>query len=365
VTFGARARIRRSAIRHNLQLVKSKAPGARVMAVIKANAYGHGMLPVAATLEDVDCLAVARLEEARKLRNAGVDKSIALLGGVLSLEEIEEAALLDIQLGVHDEQQIRWLEEYNGPSPTVWLKIDTGMNRLGIHPSNAADAIARLRSCVIDLCLMTHFSSADNPEDSTTQDQLSRFLPFIHDFDGDVSVANSAGLLGWEDVLAPLEEFAQQGRLWIRPGLALYGISPFPGCSGADLGLEPVMQFESTLMSVKELHAGDRVGYGGTWQADKDTMLGIVAAGYGDGYTRYIPTGTPVLVNGRRVPVVGRVSMDLTAVDLGADASDRMGDRVVLWGDQLPVEEIAECAGTIPYQLLTGVTHRENPIYEN
>ena len=335
------------------------------MAVIKANAYGHGLLPVAATLDGVDCLAVARLEEARKLRNGGIKKSIALLGGALSMEDIEEAVLLDIQLGVHDEQQIRWLEDYKGASPIVWLKIDTGMNRLGIHPSHSADAIARLRTCASDLRLMTHFSSAENPDDPTTQDQISRFLPLIDDFDGDVSIANSAGLLGWGDALAPLDEFRRQGRMWIRPGLALYGISPFPGRFGADLGLEPAMQFEATLMSVKELHAGDRVGYGGTWQAAVDTMLGIVAAGYGDGYTRYIPTGTPVLVNGRRVPVIGRVSMDLAAVDLGADASDRVGDLVVLWGDQLPVEEIAECAGTIPYQLLTGVTHRERPVYED
>jgi len=365
VTFGARARIRRSAIRHNLKLIKSKTPGARVMAVIKANAYGHGMFPVAATLEDVDCLAVARLEEARQLRRGGIDKPIALLGGVLSLKDIDEAALLGVQMGVHDEQQIRWLEEYNGSPPFVWLKIDTGMNRLGIHPSNAADAIARLRSCGIDLGLMTHFSNADNPEDSTTKDQLSRFLPLIDGFAGQVSVANSAGLLAWEDALAPLEEFRQQGRMWIRPGLALYGISPFPGRSGADLGLEPAMQFEATLMSVKALHAGDRVGYGGAWQAARDTMLGIVAAGYGDGYTRYIPSGTPVLVNGRRVPVIGRVSMDLTAVDLGADASDRVGDRVVLWGDGLPVEEIADWADTIPYQLVTGITHREQSLVED
>ena len=197
-----------------------------------------------------------------------------------------------------------------------------------------------------------------------TRRQLSRFMPLAAHFDGAVSVANSASLLGSDETLDELADICKQGRLWIRPGLALYGISPFSGTVGADYGLRPVMQFEATLISVKVLPAGDRVGYGGTWRTERDTMLGIVAVGYGDGYSRYIPTGTPVLVNRRRVPVVGRVSMDLTAVDLGQDSADEVGDRVTLWGDELPVEEIAEFAATIPYQLVTGVTHREAPIYE-
>jgi alanine racemase len=335
------------------------------MAVIKANAYGHGMLPVAEVLQDADSLAVARMEEARILRQAGIMTPIALLGGVLSADDLHEALSLDIQIGVHDAEQIRWLEKHTGTPPVAWLKVDTGMKRLGIRPGDAAEAIARLKACTSDLGLMTHFSSADDPTDRATRDQLDRFLPLINAFDGPVSVANSAGVLGWEKALEPLAKLQEQGRLWIRPGLALYGISPFPGSTGVDLGLQPAMLFEATLMSVKNLATGERVGYGGTWVAERDTMLGIVAAGYGDGYSRYIPSGTPMLVNGRRVPVIGRVSMDLTAVNLGAGASDKVGDRVVLWGDDLPVEEIADHAGTIPYQLVTGVMHREESLVED
>jgi alanine racemase len=334
------------------------------MAVIKANAYGHGMIPIANSLADADCLAVARLAEAKVLRRAGVEQPIALLGGVLSRQDLAEAQSLELQLGVHDEQQIRWLEEQTDATAVVWLKIDTGMNRLGIHPADAADAMARLGHCVQDLRVMTHFSSADDPGVPTTTEQLARFLPLIEDFDGDVSVANSAGVLAWAETLEQLGGVRSQGRLWIRPGLALYGISPFAGGTGSDLGLEPAMQFEATLMSVKKLAAGERVGYGGSWQAERDTVMGVIAAGYGDGYSRYIPTGTPVLLNGRRVPVIGRVSMDLTTVDLGASAADQVGDRVILWGEGLPVEEVAEHAGTIPYQLVTGVSHRESPVIE-
>ncbi len=365
MTFGARARIRLSTFQHNLRIIKSKAPGTRVMAVIKANAYGHGMLQVAKALNTVDCFAVARVAEARALRSEEITTPIAVLGGALAPDDIVEAASLDVQLAVHDEQQLQWIEAGNEPFPVVWLKIDTGMNRLGIRPEMAADAIRRLRASVTDLRLMTHFSSADDVDSTATTDQLARFLPLVGGFDGDISVANSPGLFGWADSLEQLAQVRDNGRLWIRPGLALYGLSPFKGKCGADLGLKPAMQFESTLMSVKKLRAGDCVGYGGTWESVVDTTLGVIAAGYGDGYTRYLPTGTPVLVNRRRVPVIGRVSMDLTAVDLGPNASDKVGDPVILWGDDLPVEEIAERADTIPYQLVTGVTHRELPVYED
>ena len=178
-----------------------------------------------------------------------------------------------------------------------------------------------------------------------------------------MSIANSAALLSWDEVLAIFPEINREGRLWIRPGVALYGLSPFPDQTGADLGLMPAMQLESRLLSVKRLSKGDRVGYGGDWRAAQESTLGIVSVGYGDGYSRNIPSGTPVLVNGRRAAVAGRVSMDLTAIDLGPGAEDVVGDPVILWGEGLPVEEIAKAAGTIPYTLVTGVTHRESPIY--
>jgi alanine racemase len=335
------------------------------MAVIKANAYGHGMLPVARALaDDVDAFAVARLAEARTLRAAGIDTPIVVLGGALGPDDIADGISLDVQLGIHDQQQIHWIVGGKKPLATAWLKIDTGMHRLGLEPDEAPAAIETLRPYVRDLRLMTHFSNADDPDDPTTRDQLARFLPVIEDFEGDVSVANSPGILGWTDEIDRLRSSRHKGRLWVRPGLALYGISPFSGQTGAGLGLEPAMVFESTLISVKPLLAGEPVGYGGTWSAERDTLLGVIAVGYGDGYTRYIPAGTPVLVNGRLVAVAGRVSMDLTAVDLGPDAADRVGDRAILWGEDLPVEEVARHAGTIPYQLVTGVTHREACVLE-
>jgi alanine racemase len=364
VTFGARARISLDAVKHNLETIRATAPDARIMAVVKANAYGHGLGPVCRALGDVDCVAVARLAEVRSLRTAGFDVPVVLLGGVLSAEDIDEMLALGVRPGIHNEQQIAWLEERSSRLPFAWLKIDTGMHRLGMHPDEAAGAMTRLRKCCDEFGLMTHFASADDEDDPMTLRQIETFLELIEDFDGHVSIANSAGVMGWAEQLRSLDGFRASGRLWIRPGLSLYGISPFPGRTGADMGLRPAMRLEATLMSVKRIRAGSRVGYGGTWVADRDTTLGIIAAGYGDGYSRYIPSGTPVLVNGCRASVAGRVSMDLTAVDLGPDAAHDVGDPVILWGDELPVEQVARCANTIPYQLVTGVTHREAPVYE-
>lgn len=366
MTFGARARIRPGAIKHNLQNIRNKAPGCPAMAVIKGNAYGHGMLLAARALSDADAFGIARLSEARTLRESKVDKPLVLLGGVLSESDLAEAIALNTSLGVHSNEQINWLENCTDSDVSVWLKVDTGMNRLGFHIDKAAGALARLQACeaVCDIKFMTHFSNADDPDDTTTRSQIEKFKRVIDGFDGDVSIANSAGLLGWSVALQEFGEIRSAGRMWIRPGIALYGVSPIRGRSAADLGLRAAMQFESCLCAVKPLRAGEPVGYGGAWKSDRDSVLGIVAVGYGDGYARHIPTGTPVIVNGRRVPVVGVISMDLTAVDLGPGAVDQAGDSVILWGDGLPVETIAEHAGTVPYQLLTGVTHREDPLIE-
>ncbi len=336
------------------------------MAVIKGNAYGHGMLAAAGALSDADAFGIARLSEARVLREAGIEKPIILLGGVFSADDLEMAIALGVSPGVHSIEQIGWLEKCSGSGLSAWLKIDTGMNRLGMRIENAATAISRLEECKAVKCvnIMTHFANADNPADDTTQKQIERFNSVIECFKGDISLANSAALFGGSDVLTEFSEIHEAGRLWIRPGIALYGVSPIRGQSASELGLRPAMQFESRLLLVKPLRAGERVGYGGTWRSDRDSVLGIVAAGYGDGYTRYIPSGTPVIVNGRRVPVAGVISMDLTTVDLGPDAVDRAGDRVILWGDELPVETVAEFAGTVPYQLVTGVIHREQPVFE-
>ncbi len=243
----------------------------------------------------------------------------------------------------------------------IWLKFDTGMNRLGFDPQQADELIDRLRACpaVGEVRLMSHLADADNLSSSFTEEQFAAFRPVVEGYDGAVSIANTPGILGWSQVAAAAEELGFHGDHWIRPGIALFGVSPFEDKTGADLGLIPVMQFEARLIAVKPLREGARVGYKGRYKSQNDTVLGIISAGYGDGYSRHFKTGTPVLLNGRRVPLIGNVSMDMIAVDLGPGATDNVGDIATLWGDGLPVEEVARWADAIPYELVCGVMHRE------
>jgi alanine racemase len=337
------------------------------MAVIKANAYGHGMIEVVSALGDADALAVARLCEAQALRRHGVAQRIVVLTGVQTDDDLQIAMQLGCDLVVHSHEQIELLEARPARDVRVWLKVDTGMHRLGVAAADVPAAVGRLRRCCDDrsLGMMTHLASADDFRSDMTLQQIEALRSVADNFSGDVSVGNSAAILGWQDTLQDLREQRTGFDHWIRPGIALYGVSPFLSGTGADFGLRPVMQFESCLLAVKPVRAGDGVGYGSAWRAREDGVLGLVSAGYGDGYSRYCPSGTPVLVNGRRVALAGRVSMDTCAVDLGPDASERPGDPVVLWGDGLPVEEIAREANTIPYQLLSGVTHREAATIED
>jgi alanine racemase len=358
VSFGARALIRLGALRHNFERIRDAADGAKVMAVIKANAYGHGLQTVAANLPDADSFAVARYSEAVELDDAGIGKPIVLLKGILDSEELTGALKRRFEMVVHCARQVELLEQATSGDATVWLKLDTGMHRLGFGPDAADALIARLSNCrsVREVRLMTHLASADDLQDDATSRQLAAFLPIMRRFHGEISIANSAGILSWPETISAGHDIS---LAWVRDGLCLYGVSPFPDRNGGDFGLRPVMEFSSKLIGVKPLRAGEAVGYGGTWKAPAATMLGIVSAGYGDGYTRFLPSGTPVLVDGRRVTLAGRVSMDMAAVDLGTDATDDVGAPVVLWGEGLPVEEVAAHGGTIPYQLLCGVTHRE------
>jgi alanine racemase len=348
------ARIRVDALQNNYQRLRAAAGGASCIAVIKGNAYGHGLLTVAGALPDADGFAVARLADALALSEAGIRQPIVLLGGVYDASELAVAVDNGFEVVVHCRPQLELLEAAAPGRAVVWLEVDTGMHRLGLDPEECAAALRRLRKCnaVGELRLMTHLACADDRHDPRTDQQVARFRSLLDSFDGAISVANSPGLLAWPDsVCAGVDP----GRSSVRCGIALYGISPFAGTTGADFGLRPVMHFEAGLIGVKSVRAGDCVGYGATWTARRDTVIGIIAAGYGDGYTRFLPSGTPVLVNGRRAELAGRVSMDLAAVDLGPDGTDRIGDRVTLWGDGLPVEEVAESAGTIPYTLVCGV----------
>lgn len=361
MSFGARALIRLGALEHNLDVIRQAAPDSKVIAVIKANAYGHGMVPVAQHLSNVDAFAVARVTEAIELRRNGVTGRIILLAGVMDTNELATAIEHGFEPVVHCVEQLDLLDASRGGAVDVWLKFDTGMNRLGFAPREADALIERLNKSpgVKALRLMTHLASADELGQPTTLRQLDAFRPIIEGFDGDVSIANTPATLGWPDVANARAEFGFLGDSWIRPGIALFGISPFADRTGADLGLKPVMQFEARLIAIKPLRAGDRVGYKGAYSADTDTTLGIISAGYGDGYSRHFRSGTPVLVNGRRVPLIGIVSMDMIAVDLGEDPDDKVGDIATLWGDGLPVEEVAPFADAIPYELVCGVMNRE------
>ena len=362
MNFGARALIRLGALEHNLEVLRNAAPGARIMAVIKANAYGHGMVAVARHLGAADSFAVARLPEAQLLRESGIDKPVVLLAGVSTAEELEVAFAEKFELVVHHIGQVELLERADGVSGTVWLKFDTGMNRLGFRPDEASELLPRLETAraVSELRLMTHFASADELDNAATDAQLAAFEPVTRNFPGAVSIANSPASLGWPQVIDARDRLAFRGDFWIRPGISLYGISPFADRTGREFGLKPVMQFEARLIAVKPLRAGARVGYKGAYISEQDTTLGIIAAGYGDGYTRHFRSGTPVLLNGRRVPLIGNVSMDMIAVDLGQGASDRVGDIATLWGDDLPVEEVAPWADAIPYELVCGVMNRDD-----
>jgi alanine racemase len=347
------ATIDTAALRHNLSVVRQWAPKSRVMAVIKANAYGHGLVAVARALESADAFAVARVGEGLTLREAGIKTPTVLLEGVFDSEQLDAAAKSNFELVVHTAEQIELLRAAApGARFKVWLKLDTGMNRLGFKGAAfgaAHAALSALNTVQLPVNLFTHLSSADAPDESITADQLARFDAATRSLPGERSIANSAGMLSFSEAQAD----------WVRPGLLLYGVSPIEGAIGADYGLEAVMTLQAQVIALKDLSVGERVGYGGHWTASRPTRLVVAAAGYGDGYPRSLGAGTPVLVNGERAALAGRVSMDMIGIDVThLSRPAALGDPVVLWGAGLPVEEIAVWADTIPYELLCGISQR-------
>lgn len=347
-----RAIVDTAALRQNLARVRATAPGSRVMAVIKANAYGHGLVPAARALAETDGYAVARLDEGLALRAAGLTNRILLLEGVFSPDQLAIAAQQRFDLMVHSFEQLQMLEGRGGTETvSAWLKVDSGMNRLGFRIEQFAEAyqrLTRIANVAPDPTLVTHLANADDRRDPKTVEQLSAFGAATAGVPGARSIANSAAVLAWPDSRAD----------WVRPGLLLYGVSPFPSGNGADLGLHPAMTLQTEVIAVKIVKSGETVGYGGSWRAERDTRMAVVAAGYGDGYPRGTPSGAPVLVNGRRAPLIGRVSMDMITVDVTDLPAVGTGDPVVLWGGGVPVEEVARRAGTIPYELICGVSQR-------
>ncbi|QPK15087.1 alanine racemase [Pectobacterium versatile] len=348
----ATAVINRRALRHNLQRIRQLAPDSQVVAVVKANAYGHGMSEAAHTFSDADCYGVARLSEALALRAAGITKPIVLLEGFFSADDLPLLVEHQLETAVHSPEQLAALEQATLPQPIpVWMKLDSGMHRLGVLPEHADAFWQRLTECrnvVQPVNIMSHFCRADEPEAGTTERQLACFDAFTQGKPGAQSIAASGGILLWP----------QSYRDRVRPGIILYGVSPLDNEDAAHFGFQPAMTFTSHLIAVREHNSGEAVGYGGTWTSPRNTRLGVVAVGYGDGYPRCAPAGTPVLVNGREVPLSGRVSMDMITVDLGPDAQDKVGDEVILWGPTLPVERIAAHTGASAYELITRLTQR-------
>lgn len=365
MTRAARAVIDLDALRYNLQRAHTADPDAKQFAVIKADGYGHGLIPVAKALlggeVKADGFAVASLEEAVQLREAGISQPILLLEGFFHAEELPEIQRHNLEIVVHHERQLSALESLTvdvaDSQLMVWLKVDTGMHRLGFATEDVSEAWQRLAECAVvkqPPRLMTHLACADDFEHPATLQQLARFneLLSIHEealaMRCECSVANSAGILGWMNAHGDID----------RPGIMLYGVSPFVGETGAKRRLQPVMTLRSELIAIQPCQQGDAVGYGGTWLCPENMTVGVVGIGYGDGYPRHAPTGTPVLVNGVEVPLVGRVSMDMICVDLRELPNAQVGDEVVLWGEGLPAETVAESASTIAYELFCGVTAR-------
>ncbi|MGB0898681.1 MAG: alanine racemase [Psychrobium sp.] len=349
--------ISRKAVRHNFKRIKSIVKTSRVISVLKANAYGHGVLEMARILVDSDAFGVARLEEALELRNAHFTTPILLMEGFFNTVDIDVLIEHDIQTVIHSLEQISQLETFAKKHLVltaklkVWLKIDTGMNRLGISPSQFDEALARINALSFvdpQINFMTHFSCADDLDNRFTSEQMSQFYTLVEPHDGELTLANSAGILAWPESHAD----------WVRPGLLLYGCSPMINRIGEQDDFIAAMTLSTSVIAIKPLAKGENVGYGAHWQAEQDTQLAVIAIGYGDGYPRHAKAGTPVLINGKRYPIVGRVSMDMVTVDLGIEHQVSCGDPVIMWGPQLPVEEIAQWSDTICYELILQLTSR-------
>lgn len=342
------ARIDLAALQHNLQIARQHAPTSRLWAVIKANAYGHGALPVAAAIAaQADGFALARVSEALALRAAGYSLPLLVLGGFHDDAELHRACDQQLQLVIHTPAQLQQLQR-SGLKPRCWLKVDSGMHRLGFAPAEIAAAHRQLQQLSgQEVGLISHFACADDPADTATAQQLACFNHSCAGLAGPRSLANSAAILA----------HPASHSDWNRPGIMLYGGAPLLAVAAAEQQLKPVMTLASRVIAVRPLAAGEAVGYGASWRSTKATRIAVIAIGYGDGYPRHAPSGTPVLINGQRYPVAGRVSMDLLTVDIGGAAIGE-GDEAILWGEGLAASEIAACANTIDYALFCGVTAR-------
>ncbi|OGS94173.1 MAG: alanine racemase [Gallionellales bacterium RIFCSPLOWO2_12_FULL_57_18] len=342
------AHINQSALENNLHVAR-RATSARLMSIIKADGYGHGMLRVAGALSASDGFALLDIQDAMRLREAGFRQTILILEGFFGAEDLALFAEYDLTCVIHSAWQLALLDAYpKSGKLDVWLKVNSGMNRLGFVPQQVAQAMEQLRRhrAVREITLMTHFANAD--EARGVAEPLALFNDVAAPYRISRSLANSAALLRYPETHGD----------WVRPGLMLYGASPFADASAQQLGLKPAMTLSSRIIAVQELRAGDEIGYGALFRAEHAMRIGIVACGYADGYPRHAPNGTPVLVDGQRAQTLGRVSMDMLYVDLSKLPQAGVGSRVVLWGEGMPIEEVARAAGTVSYELMCALTAR-------
>lgn len=352
------ATIEISALQHNLAVARAHAGARRVWAVVKANAYGHGIEVAVQAFQSADGLALLDLAEAQRARAAGWIKPILLLEGFFESRDLAEVERLGLTVVVHHAEQVRMLELHSAAAATpigVYLKFDTGMSRLGLGSlDDARSARARLQALghVRLDTLMTHLANGDRLDaslgPSSVREQLQRFAELCDGWTGPTSIANSAGLFF----------HPQLGGDSVRPGIVLYGAAPDPTHVAGTLGLKPAMHLRSHLISTRELPAGATVGYGAQFVAPRDMRIGVVACGYADGYPRHAPTGTPVAVDGQRVGTVGRVSMDMLCVDLASAPDAEVGTEVELWGGVIPIDDVAAAAKTVGYELMCALAQR-------
>jgi alanine racemase len=352
VSRAVRATIHLASLRENLKRVRALAPNSKIMAVVKADGYGHGLERVVNQLQNADAFGVASVADGQRIRALGLKHRIVVLAGIDEPADIERMRCLSLDTVIHHEEQLKWLEADRGQGLLrVWLKVDTGMHRLGFSSQDAVKAYGRLRntrSVDPEIIEMTHFANSDLPEDVLTGQQIKRFFKTTEGMLGEKSLANSAALVHAESSHAD----------WVRVGGLLYGISLTQGSSGRTIGFHPAMTLSTKLIAINQIAKGEKIGYGQTWQCPESMRVGVAAIGYGDGYPRQVSEGTPVLMNDCYVPIIGRISMDLITLDLRTQPNAKIGDRVILWGKGLPVERIAQASGTIGYELVCGMTRR-------